>query len=428
MPRLKATHVDSPEAVGRRIRGARERLGLSQRDLSFPGCSPAYLSRIEAGTRTPSLQLLRELGRRLGLSADFLAVGEEPALVDPVTEAEVVLALGDGEEAKRRFTAILETAEGPDRARAATGLAVTLLDEGAVDEAFELLADAVRILGDSIGAFPGTVEAYVRACSARGDLASAAGLLTRIRAALPAGDLQSVQYGVLLANVYIDHGDQTRAGSLLGDLRSASETLHDPILFAKTLWSQSRLHVAGNNPALAARFANEAVALIRSTEHQEYAARAHHLLAYIELQRGSPEAALSHLDEGWPLVSRSADRLIQAQFRLERARALAALGELEAAHEIATDLLTDLEHLAPVDATRCAGIIADVLAQAGDTKRALATYEMAVELLPHRESPMLVDLFTRWSDLLAAEGRTEDALAVARRALTAQTGSPATSS
>jgi transcriptional regulator with XRE-family HTH domain len=392
MPRQKATHVDSPEAVGRRIRAAREQAGLSQRDLSFPGCSPAYLSRIEAGTRTPSLQLLRELGRRLGVSADYLAVGEDAGPVDPVTEAEVTLALGEREAAKERFSTILESAEGLERARAASGLAAALLGDGDVDEAVRLLDEAVRLLGDSIGDFPGTVEAYARACSANGDLASAAALLTRVRAALPEGDLRSVQYGVLLANVYIDLGDQTRAASLLGDLRAATEPLRDPILFAKTLWSQSRLHVAGNNPALAAHFAAEAVALIRSTEHHEYAARAHHVLAYIELQRGNPEAALKHLDEGWPLIAASPDRLIQAQFRLERARALASLGETAEAQEIAGELLTELEHLAPVDATRCAGVVADVLAQAGDAERALETYEMAVELLPQRESPMLVDL------------------------------------
>ena len=65
MPRQKSTHVDSPAAVGERLKVAREKAGLSQRQLSFPGCSPAYISRIESGDRIPSLQLLRELGRRL---------------------------------------------------------------------------------------------------------------------------------------------------------------------------------------------------------------------------------------------------------------------------------------------------------------------------------------------------------------------------
>ena len=73
VPRRKSTHVDDPVAVGRRLREARERAGLSQRQLSFPGCSPAYVSRIEAGDRIPSLQLLREMGRRLGVSEDYLA-------------------------------------------------------------------------------------------------------------------------------------------------------------------------------------------------------------------------------------------------------------------------------------------------------------------------------------------------------------------
>jgi transcriptional regulator with XRE-family HTH domain len=57
VPRHKSTHVDSAGAVGQRIREARERRGLRQRDLAFEGCSAAYVSRIEAGERIPSLQL-----------------------------------------------------------------------------------------------------------------------------------------------------------------------------------------------------------------------------------------------------------------------------------------------------------------------------------------------------------------------------------
>ena len=101
MPRQKSTHVDSPAAVGERLKAARERVGLSQRQLSFPGCSPAYISRIESGDRIPSLQLLRELGRRLNVTEDFLATGadgpfEHSALL---TEAEVLLRLNELEAA-----------------------------------------------------------------------------------------------------------------------------------------------------------------------------------------------------------------------------------------------------------------------------------------------------------------------------------------
>src|SRR5436309_1318318 len=101
MPRTASTHVDDPVAVGARLRRAREAAGLTQRQLAFRGCTPAYISRIERGTRIPSLQILRELGDRLGVSAEFLATGAEAATADHdvLFEAEVAARLGDKESA-----------------------------------------------------------------------------------------------------------------------------------------------------------------------------------------------------------------------------------------------------------------------------------------------------------------------------------------
>ena len=88
MSRQKASHVDSAAAVGARVRALRLEHGLLQRDLAFDGCTAAYISRIEAGARVPSLQLLRQLGARLGVSADYLATGTE----DIGSTAELALA------------------------------------------------------------------------------------------------------------------------------------------------------------------------------------------------------------------------------------------------------------------------------------------------------------------------------------------------
>ena len=68
MPRRPSAHVDNPEAVGRRLRKARVDGGLTQRDLSFDGCTAAYVSRIEAGARIPSYQILIEFASRLGVT------------------------------------------------------------------------------------------------------------------------------------------------------------------------------------------------------------------------------------------------------------------------------------------------------------------------------------------------------------------------
>ena len=51
----------SVESVGQRLRRLRSERGLSQRELSEPGVSYAYISRIEAGTRQPSVRALRSL-------------------------------------------------------------------------------------------------------------------------------------------------------------------------------------------------------------------------------------------------------------------------------------------------------------------------------------------------------------------------------
>ena len=96
MPRSLTTHIDSPKAVGGRLRSARERAALSQRQLAFPGCTAAYISRIEAGARVPSLQMINQLAIRLDVSGQWLATGIEVAVIEiELVEAEVALRLGE---------------------------------------------------------------------------------------------------------------------------------------------------------------------------------------------------------------------------------------------------------------------------------------------------------------------------------------------
>src|SRR5579862_2959638 len=112
MPRRPSTHVDSPAAVGERLRAARLEAGLSQRDLSFDGCTAAYVSRIEAGARTPSYQILREFGNRLGVTADYLATGDEGVVAaDPLVEAEIALRMGELDRAAEIYSQALEEGE-----------------------------------------------------------------------------------------------------------------------------------------------------------------------------------------------------------------------------------------------------------------------------------------------------------------------------
>jgi len=84
--RERIPHYDDAVEVGKRLNAARQRAGLSQRELAFPGCSAAYISRIERGERVPSLQVMRELARRIGVTESELAFGRERLHPDVVQQ------------------------------------------------------------------------------------------------------------------------------------------------------------------------------------------------------------------------------------------------------------------------------------------------------------------------------------------------------
>src|SRR5207244_3600416 len=100
----------SEETVGQRIKRLREERGWTHRELAAPGCSYAYISRIEKDLRKPSLKVLRILAKKLGVSAQYLETGEK---VTPSAERE--LRLSDA-ELELRLNRDLERAEEVFRA------------------------------------------------------------------------------------------------------------------------------------------------------------------------------------------------------------------------------------------------------------------------------------------------------------------------
>ena len=111
--RPRTPHYDDPTEVGRRLHAAREAAGISQRELAFPGCSAAYISRIERGERIPSLQVMRELARRIGISEAELAYGRDPLDSDvsqAVRAVEAAAAAGDPDDVAKAYQALSRAA------------------------------------------------------------------------------------------------------------------------------------------------------------------------------------------------------------------------------------------------------------------------------------------------------------------------------
>src|SRR5438034_7863545 len=71
------TQQTGPESIGQRLRRLRLERQLSQRELASPGVSYAYISRIEAGARRPSVKALRMLAKKLGVTPGYLETGSD---------------------------------------------------------------------------------------------------------------------------------------------------------------------------------------------------------------------------------------------------------------------------------------------------------------------------------------------------------------
>src|SRR5207253_5803284 len=139
------------ETIGGRLKRLRLQRGFSQRDLSSPGVSYAYISRIEAGARTPSVKALRKLAQKLGVSVEYLETGRDIRDVDDrelrLADAELELRLTDdfaatGSKLEKILTEALAAGDTASAVRARVALGLAAAQRGNHLEAVERLEAA----------------------------------------------------------------------------------------------------------------------------------------------------------------------------------------------------------------------------------------------------------------------------------------------
>ena len=422
MPRSLTTHIDSPRQLGIRLKKARERAGLSQRQLAFPGCTAAYISRLEAGARVPSLQMVNQLALRLEVTGQWLAIGVDAAFVEPVEllDAEVALRLGEVDEAERLFLAHVEPGD-PSRAAALAGLGQISFRAGRLDEAIERLEQAFELRGRRALIDPGAVDTLGRAYATAGPLDSAIALFgAALDEAHVAGTpIEQVRFAVLLANALIDSGSFALAESALANVIRIAEGISDPLASARLFWSQSRLHSARHEPELASRYARRALEILERTENDTYIGMAYHLLAFAEIEAGNGESALELLARGRTLFGKDLGDRDEAKFSIEEARALVSLGRTGEAARAAARALGKIDTISAGERGRAYVALADVFVGAGELERAEMLYGQGLDLLIEHGKPFALDAGRRLADLLEQKGDAAAALAVFKRAAAA---------
>jgi tetratricopeptide (TPR) repeat protein len=427
MPRRPSDqHIDNPAAVGRRLRQSRVDAGLSQRALAFPGCTPAYISRIEAGQRIPSLQLLRELANRIGVDVEYLARGDEAsaAVTDPLAEAELELRLGDVEAARKNFDAAAAgDADDRRRARAHAGLGQIAFGQGDCPRAIESFERALELWPGLEAEDPGLADSLGRAYAMTSQYELAIALFERRHeAAEQRNDLiQTVRFAVLLANTLVDCGAFGRAEELLGHALAQNGDEGDPLTNARLWWTQSRLHALQRESGLAEKYARLALDTLMLTEHTRYVALARQVLAHIYLDEARADEALEVLEPARAALEGSENAYDRGLIRVELARAYVELGRLDEAVSLTQTAVEELREPSPMDAGRAYDVLATARRRQGDLAAAVEASERALSLLTVHDRYRL-EVSSKLAEMLREQGRNEEALDLLADAVRSQAG------
>jgi tetratricopeptide (TPR) repeat protein len=418
MGRIRPRHVDDPVSAGRRIHQARVEAGLSLRDIALPGCSPSFLSRVEAGQRVPSVAIVLELADRLGVEPDHL-LGKR--LDNRMSESELAAAEVSArlrERGARETSAVLlEQARLVHDARAESRLLEALgileLEDGDAARAVELL-NAARTTdrGVSPRTRPALLRALGRAYAAGGDLARAIAVLSEAFdqvAGEPHDVALTAQFGTLLASAYTEHGQPAAAERVLDTVLADEAVLAGD--GAEVEWRLSRAYAERGETAVADAYARRVLARLDAAEEDLLLGRAHQQLGSVLVAQGRSEEALVHLERSAALLGEDAPMRLW----LDRARVGIAAGRPEEAERFARAALDRSGADDREGAGGAQSVLAEVQLKQGNLDAARRACQEAIALLQGTSATAeLGRVYETLASVEEAAGNLEAALAALR--------------
>lgn len=420
------------EALGRRLRSARQARDLTQGEVARDIMSVAYLSRIEGGHRRPTAVALESLASRLDVSVELLLGQAEPREVDAIRlaldYAELSLESGQPDDAERHLQQALEhpaTAhlDGMrERARLlhARALEATNREDDAVLE-LESLIEEERT--DGLTRIKAGI-ALSRIYRETGDLGRAIECGQRVMTQVEAAGLdvcdEAVQLAVTVAAAHFERGDTAHAVRLCRKAIARAESLGSSQARASAYWNASAMQARRGDVAAAVPLAERALALLGEGQDARNLARLRTEVGRLQLELDPPEVdeARHNLEQAAAEMEwSSATPVDRAWTLLGLAKVSFMVGDLVASRDLIAQVQTTADGHAPLAEAEALTLEGRTLAADGDPDLAALSYQKAV----HRLSAIGADqgaaqLWFDLADLLEGVGLSEAALDAYRRA------------
>lgn len=411
---------DLAAQVGSRLKAARVRAGLTQRELAEPRYTKAYVSALERGVIKPSMAALRYLAGRLGSEPEAFLADRDTQW--ELLDAELRLAAGDWQASADCFEAVLDKgASGVRRGRALLGLAEATyrLGEGRrviaqATEAQELLRSAGREVDASRATYWLAAGHHAIGDAVRARMLYEELLRTTGSDADP--ELR-VRILIALATVVSYAGEPLTAIALLEEARAIGTDLDDRRR-ATLLHSLAQSYRMSGDLEGAVRTGTESLGLFRAIDGRGEAAMTENELALTYLALGSLSEAGQHAAAARRLLERDGDAFRLAFVCQTAAEIALEREDLDVAARLAADALRYADQGANPKAAMDAMLtIARVARRGGRSADAVAALERAAEFGEEAPPARLRDVLTEWSEIAAEAGDHAAAYELMRRAL-----------
>ncbi|HEX9695357.1 MAG TPA: helix-turn-helix domain-containing protein [Actinomycetota bacterium] len=424
----------APGPLGPRLRSARRRKGLTQAQLASPDYSVAYVSRIESGERTPSPEALGAFARRLGISPDVLLSPVDAATLLELERLKVEALVGIDEarwdQARAAASAMLALAQRHELSDFVS-LAKRYLGEleeriGDVEVALAFY-DQAAVAGAGMGVEDrGDMTVRLARLHRRmGDLGYSADLLTRAIDALAS---ESDLYPALTARLFLhlsatcsERGDYARARRTGLEAIEWARKAGDTRTLASALWAAAP-PMAVADPARALSLIRRAGTLFAELGLTHELGRLQATLGETALAAGDEPTARVALDRAMELIGPSAPPSVLSTILLSQAELHRRDGDTDEAARLAGQVIALAEGVEPLEQARARRVLGESI-RSQDPEAAERELRAATELFTSAGAQMdAARCFRSLGDLLIAQGRTDEALAVFRDGLGAVEG------